>query len=102
HVGEHYRYFQSLMRGHAGEVLWEAVQVPLRNTIEQALAAVYAEARPPAVPLAVMAQYLAGAVLQLLKWWLETEMPYTPEELDSMFRQMALPGVWATLEAKRV
>jgi Transcriptional regulator C-terminal region len=52
------------------------------------------------VPLAVMAQYLAGAFLNLLKWWIEAEMPYSPEQMDEIFQQLALPGVWATIERK--
>jgi len=52
-------------------------------------------------PLAVIAQYLAGAFGNLLKWWLEAEMPYSAEQMESDFQQPALPGVWATSEGKR-
>lgn len=44
-----------------------------------------------------MAQYLAGAFLMLCKWWLDAEMPYTPEDMDRIFQQLALPGVQAAL-----
>ena len=98
HVGARYPYFQSVMRGHSGEVLWQAVQEPLRKTIEQALADAQPQKRSLAVPLPVMAQYLTGVLLNLLKWWLEAEMPYTPEQMDSMFRRLAMPGMWAALE----
>ena len=33
----------------------------------------------------------------LCKWWLDAEMPYTPEEMDRIFQQLALPGVQAAL-----
>jgi hypothetical protein len=48
----------------------------------------------------VVAQYLAGAFLTLLKWWLEAEMPYPPEQMDRIFQQLVLPGMWATIEGK--
>jgi Transcriptional regulator C-terminal region len=48
-----------------------------------------------------LSQYLAGAFLNLFKWWLEADMPYTPEQMDRIFQQLALPGVWATVEGKR-
>jgi hypothetical protein len=86
-----------MVRGHAGEKLWEIGQVLLSRNIEQALAATCAEGCPPTIPLAVVSQYLAGAFLNLLKWWLEAGMPYSSEQMDSMFQQLALPGVWATL-----
>jgi hypothetical protein len=48
----------------------------------------------------VVAQYLAGAFLNLLKWWLKAEMPYSPEQMEKIFQQLALPGVRAIIEGK--
>ena len=84
----------------AREALWDAAQTALSRTIEQALATSVVEQRAPFVPLPVASEYLAGAFLNLLKWWLEAEIPYSPEQMDAMFQQLALPGVWATLEGK--
>jgi hypothetical protein len=46
-----------------------------------------------------VSSYLAGAFLNLLKWWLKSGMPYLPEEMDKIFRQLALPGVEVALQA---
>ena len=100
HVQQQHRLFQVLLRGRGEEVLWKAGQAMLSRKIEQALTAICVGKRAPSIPLAVVAQYLAGAFLNLLKWWLEAEMPYTPEQMDEMFQQLALPGVWATIEGK--
>jgi AcrR family transcriptional regulator len=97
HVHLQYAQLRPLVRGHAGEVIWEAGQLLLSRNIEQVLAATYADTTPPSIPLRVIAQYLAGAFLNLLKWWLDAEMPYTPEEMDRIFQQLALPGVQATV-----
>jgi len=75
----------------------EDEQTLLSKNIEQNLASALSEKRSPSVPLAVVAQYLAGAFLNLLKWWLESEMPYSPKRMDEMFQQLALPGVWANV-----
>jgi AcrR family transcriptional regulator len=100
HAQEHYPHFQAMIRGHAGEVLWDTGQALLSRTIEQALTAACAEPCSPSVPLAVVAQYLAGAFENLLKWWLEAERPYSPEQMERIFQQLALPGVWATVKGK--
>ncbi len=100
HVQQNHQYFQAMLRGHTGEVLWELAQTALSRTIEQVLSTASAEKRPPSVPLDVVSQYLAGSFLSLLKWWLKSEMPYTPEQMESIFQQLALPGVWATIEGK--
>jgi len=92
--------FRALMRSRAGEPLWEALQTALCRAIEPALCTLCAEKRSPSIPLPVVSQYLAGAFLTLLKWWLEASMPYPPEQMESIFQQLALPGVWAMLKEK--
>ena len=100
HALQNQQHFRAMLRGHAREVVWDAAQASLSRTIEQTLAATLATKRSPSVPLTVISQYLAGAFLNLLKWWLEAEMPYSPAQMDEMFQQLALPGVWATVERK--
>jgi AcrR family transcriptional regulator len=95
HIQEHssHVYFQALVRGHAEEKIWETLQTTLCRTIEEALASAYMEKHSPSIPQVVVAQYLTGAFLNLLKWWIEAEMPYSPERMDEIFQQLALPGV---------
>jgi AcrR family transcriptional regulator len=102
YIQEHSQHarFQALVRGHAEEKMWEVLRTTLSRNIEQTLASASAEEYSPAVPLAVVAQYLAGSFLNLLTWWIEAEMPYSPEQMDEMFQQLALPGVWATIGKK--
>jgi AcrR family transcriptional regulator len=108
HVQQQYPQLHALVRGHAGEVLWETGQALLRQNIERTLITTYTRSAtqtgPPSVPVEVVAQYLAGAFLNLLTWWLRAEMPYTADQMDSFFQQLALPGVWetwATVEKNR-
>jgi AcrR family transcriptional regulator len=86
--------FRALMRSHASEPLWEAMQTALCQAIEPALSTLCAERRSPPIPVPVISEYLAGAFLTLLKWWVAADMPYPPEQMESIFQQLALPGVW--------
>lgn len=95
-----HQQFQLIMRGHAGDRLWEALQTALCRVIEPALTILCAEKRTPPIPLAVVAEFLADALLTLLKWWLAADMPYPPEQMERIFQQLALPGVWAILKEK--
>jgi AcrR family transcriptional regulator len=102
HVGGHHQYFRAMLRGHARETLWDAAHDALSRSVEQALASRYGKKghSPFVIPVTVASQYLAGALLNLLKWWLEADMPYTPEQMDQIFQQLALPGIWATFEGE--
>ncbi|GCE30631.1 TetR family transcriptional regulator [Dictyobacter alpinus] len=92
--------FRALMRSRAGEPLWEALQTVLSQAIEPILSTFFAEKRSPSIPLPVVSQYLTGAFLTLLKWWVAADMPYPPEQMESIFQQLALPGVWTMLKEK--
>lgn len=100
HIHQDCRHFWAVAVGPLNERMAEMMQNELGRIIEQALISAGEDTSPGSIPLTVVSAYLAGAFLNLLKWWLKAGMPYTPEEMDRIFRQLALPGVWATLEKK--
>lgn len=103
HIQEHsqHSHFRALVRGHAEERVWEVLQTRLSRIIEQTLASDDAEKKAPSVPREVVAAYLSGAFLNLLTWWIKSEMPYSAERMDEIFQQLALPGVWIIMKGKR-
>lgn len=94
------KQLRALLRSRASEFLWEALQAALCRAIEPTLGSLCAEKRSPPIPLPVVSEYLAGTFLTLLKWWLAADMPYPPEQMENIFQQLALPGVWAMLKEK--
>ncbi len=101
HLYQDRPHFQAVAgSGPAGERLWEAMQTALGKIIEQALVSVGEDKNPSSIPLPMMSSYLAGAFLYLLKWWVKAGMSYSPEEMDRIFRQLALPGVREALKIK--
>ena len=48
--------------------------------------------------LSLTTHYLAGALLNSIRWWLDRDMPYSAERMDEIFQQLAMPGVRAVLE----
>ena len=51
----------------------------------------------PLVPLEVLANYLAGAMISLISWWLKQDTNYTAEQMADMFRQLSMPTISAVL-----
>jgi hypothetical protein len=45
------------------------------------------------IPLDVTVQFLAGAYMSVLGWWVDSGTKHTPEEMDRMFRALATGGV---------
>jgi AcrR family transcriptional regulator len=97
HVQAHQHLYKALVRGGGIDLLYKKGHERLRQNIEQHLGEYVPQGETPAVPLALMADYLAGTILHLLKWWLDHETPYTPAQMDALFQQLVLPGVHTTL-----
>lgn len=55
--------------------------------IEAALRVIFAEA-DSTIPINILANYLAGAQVALVQWWLEKRQPYTPEDLAQTFHRL--------------
>ncbi len=101
HAKEQYPFFRTMLVGHTEGRIWETARTLLSRNIERALVAACAGRGEPAVPLALVAEYLAGALGNLVIWWLEAGMPYAPEQMDRIFQQLALPGMWAAIEGTK-
>lgn len=97
HVQAHHHLYKALVRGGGIELLYKKGHERLCQNIELHLAELVPDGQVPALPLPLVADYLAGTILNLLKWWLDHEMPHTPKQMDRMFLQLVMPGVKATL-----
>jgi len=46
----------------------------------------------PKLPNAVVTNYVSGALVGLISWWLENDMPYSPEEIYQMYHMLLVEG----------
>ena len=97
HVQETRSLFPALAGEMAAGPHQRAVHRCLRDRAARQLAQA-AGTRDLAVPPEVVADYLAGTLLTLVHWWLEQGMPYTPEQMETFFERLVLPGVRAVLQ----
>ena len=97
HVREQYSLFQMLVHGRGLELFFEHGQAYWSQKIERHLQAQLPPGQTPAVPMAILANYVTGTWVTLLKWWLDNKLPYSPQRMDEIFQQLVLPGVWTAL-----
>ncbi len=55
-------------------------------------------AAPTPVSLEILSQYVASALKGLLIWWLEHDMPYSPDEMARQYHALMLPTLRAMLK----
>lgn len=81
HAAQHQQFYRLML---SGEGIGR-FQKPVRDYIAEVAAANVRELppadQPPAVALAMHAHFVAGAVLSLLAWWLDNDMPLSPQQM---------------------
>ena len=92
--------FRTILRGEVASRATARIQQIIRETsmslLQSRLARLGPDYHPP-VPLDVFSNYLAGALLSFLAWWLEEEQPYTPDEMHHMFVRLFFGGALSAL-----
>ena len=97
HVQASRSLYQALLWGRGFEFLMKKVQAQLAQTIEPRLAALVPPGAATAVPLTVLANFVAGTFINLLRWWMDAKTPCSPEEVDAMFWRLVQPTLDALL-----
>lgn len=100
HAAEHIDLYRVMLRG---EGVTKA-QGRIRATIASAASEFFALtaqtnqiALQPEIALDFFVNYFASSLMGVLTWWLETEMPYSPERMADMFQRMFIPGARAVV-----
>ena len=90
HIGEEFELYKALVWTPGIDLLIKHMQKVLSQRIEQALEK---SRQQFDMPLPVLANFIAGTFLTLLKWWLENKRIYSPEQMDEMFKKLTLQGI---------
>jgi AcrR family transcriptional regulator len=93
HVQEHQNLFRGMVRGRGLELFYEKGQEYWSQKLTADLQARLPKGQQPTVPLPVLAQFIAGTFVTMLRWWLDNKMPYSPQEMDEMMQRLIMPAV---------
>ena len=81
HVAEHQHFYRLMLCGDGIGRFQKLVKDYVAENAEAKLRAFTPDRQKPAVPIAMRVQSLAGAVLSILTWWLENDMPLSSHEM---------------------
>ena len=91
HLQEYQPFYQSLVRSRMTDAVFKSGMSHLSQKMEAALTSWLRGKPAPAIPIPILANYLAGELFALLKWWLDHDMPYPPERMDEIFHELVTP-----------
>ncbi len=100
HVQDYQPLYKALAWSKDIETLFKKGQAHLSKDFERLLTSSTQYRVSATVPLPVVCNYMAGSLVNLLRWWLDNNQPYSPEQMDTIFHQLVMPGLWGMLEKK--
>lgn len=89
HAAAHYRLYRALVGERGGEIILYHAERSIVAALEARLDAL-AAAGASLPPRDGLASTLAGALLGMMRWWLDHDMPMPADDMDARFHTLAL------------
>lgn len=89
YVAHNAALYRALFNSSAGTTIIRHIRSYLANLVIEKSSSM-TDSRP--VPVVLLAHYMAGTELSLIQWWLEHDMPYSPEAMALMTHRLLLHG----------
>lgn len=97
HAREHIDLYRALVGGRGGTIAIKEIRELLAEFIRKEIEAAPRGGAAGDVPSELVVEYLVGAYLSVLTWWLDRGAEPPPRILDEMFRGLAVNGVLSLL-----
>ncbi len=94
HAGNHRDLYRALVAGRGGTIALTSIRQILSDLVRNELTTTYDKANPHFVPHELVVQYVVGAFMAVLTWWLDRRAELPPERVDAMFRKLAVQGIF--------
>ena len=92
HAGTHRGLFKAMIGEQGGKIIQEHTLAYLTTLIQDMIKTELSD-RQKSLPVEILAYYIASSYLSLLTWWLDHDLPYTAEQMDTFYQRLVFPGI---------
>lgn len=97
HTQEKHDLYKALLGGRGIDIVVDALNSSLIEYASTYFRQIEQQNDPFSIPTTVLATYLAGTLQTLLRWWLDNDMPYSAEKMNTIFMQLVTGGIDSTM-----
>jgi len=94
HVDSHRKLYRAVVGRESGVIVDRQIRRFLAELVREDLLSQDHCGRP-GVEIDLAAQYVTGALMAIVTWWLDRSIKLSAEEIDRVFRQMTFPALEA-------
>jgi AcrR family transcriptional regulator len=93
HARDHRDHYRALVGGRGGTVSLGTIRQILSDLVRDELAATAHKKSENIIPRELVVQYVVGAYMAVLTWWLDGGAKLPPQRIDAMFRRLVIEGI---------
>ena len=93
HARDHIELYRALVGGRGGAVALGTIRQILSDLVRNELAATADRNTADVIPRELVVQYVVGAYMAVMTWWLDGGAELPPQRIDAMFRRLATAGI---------
>jgi AcrR family transcriptional regulator len=93
HARDHVDHYRALVGGRGGTVVLQTLKQTVTDLARAELSASSGSKSPDAIEREAAVQYVVGAFMALLTWWLDRGATIPTERIDAMFQRFMREGV---------
>lgn len=92
HARDHLDLYRALVGDRGGIVALGKIRAMLADLVREELVATAGKRAGDTIPSELVIQYIVGAYMAVLTWWLDGGATLPPDQVDAMFRRLATEG----------
>ena len=93
HARDHLDHYRAQVGNHGGSVALGSIRQMLGKLVRKELAEKGKAVYSSNMPRELVVQYVVGAFLSVLTWWLDGGAKLPPDEIDAMFQRLIVAGI---------
>jgi len=93
HARDHIDLYRTLVGGRGGVIALGTIRQILSDLVRNELAATVHKKSADVIPREFAVQYIVGAFMAVMTWWLDSGAKLPPRRVDAMFRRLATEGI---------
>lgn len=93
HARDHLDHYRALVGSRGGAIALETIRRTLSDLVHEELTQIANKETTDAIPRELVAEYIVGAYMAVLIWWLDGGTRLPPRQIDAMFRRLAFDGL---------
>ena len=100
HIVEYRRVFRAMVGKRSGALVQQLLNKIMSDLVRDDIKAMARRREDHSVPAEAVVQFVTGGLFGLAMLWATGKLPLSVEEVNALFRRLAMPGVKAALRRK--